>query len=456
MVTAAIANGGTLLEPRVVHEVLDADGNVIQAFQPRVRAKVGIDPEHLALVRRGMAMAVLGGTAGNAWIAEMQVAGKTGTAEFGDERLFRGEFPTHGWFLGFAPYEEPQVAVVVFQELGAGYLTAEPGRQDPARLGRDSRVRWRRAGRRWDRWPALSRRNSSEWSVCCRDGTSALARLRPRSAGGGAGADRLRRAPHLQRLVAARRGQRGHQRAGDPAHCRRGRRRCGNDRRRPRELSDARSTGVAPLRGRRAPAVGRPRSRQRAVRLAPRVRPGLHARAGVGGGEAAHHHRDGEVHGRLPRSHAGVAHVPHLPGHCPAPSAARLPGARRRQRRGVPGPLGRDGRLCRGPHSVFPHPRRHGAGACPLGADGRCPGLPARPHQHLPGSRSGRAGRRLQRAAGRDIGGIGRAVRRRADAGIAGRSSTSSAPKRPTLFSASWAKSSASWAPWGSSPSSCC
>ncbi len=127
MVTAAIANGGTLLEPRVVHEVLDADGNVIQAFQPRVRAEVGIDPEHLALVRRGMAMAVLGGTAGNAWIAEMQVAGKTGTAEFGDERLFRGEFPTHGWFLGFAPYEEPQVAVVVFQELGAGYLTAEPG-----------------------------------------------------------------------------------------------------------------------------------------------------------------------------------------------------------------------------------------------------------------------------------------------------------------------------------------
>jgi cell division protein FtsI/penicillin-binding protein 2 len=74
-----------------------------------------------------MAMAVLGGTAGNAYFPEMQIAGKTGTAEFGDERLFRDLFPTHGWFLGFAPYKDPEVAVVVFHQLGAGFLTAEIG-----------------------------------------------------------------------------------------------------------------------------------------------------------------------------------------------------------------------------------------------------------------------------------------------------------------------------------------
>jgi cell division protein FtsI/penicillin-binding protein 2 len=74
-----------------------------------------------------MAMAVLGGTAGNAYFSEMQIAGKTGTAEFGNERLFRDLFPTHGWFLGFAPFDEPQVAIVVFNELGAGFLTADAG-----------------------------------------------------------------------------------------------------------------------------------------------------------------------------------------------------------------------------------------------------------------------------------------------------------------------------------------
>jgi hypothetical protein len=57
----------------------------------------------------------------------MQVGGKTGTAEFGDERLFRGLFPTHGWFIGFAPFADPEIAIVVFHELGAGFLTATAG-----------------------------------------------------------------------------------------------------------------------------------------------------------------------------------------------------------------------------------------------------------------------------------------------------------------------------------------
>ena len=127
VVTAAVANGGTVLEPRVVREVLDANGNVVEPFRPQVARQLDIAPEHLDQVRRGMAMAVLGGTAGNAYFSEMQIAGKTGTAEFGSERLFRDLFPTHGWFLGFAPFDEPQVAVVVFNELGAGFLTAEAG-----------------------------------------------------------------------------------------------------------------------------------------------------------------------------------------------------------------------------------------------------------------------------------------------------------------------------------------
>lgn len=127
MATAAIANGGTVYEPRVVNAIVGADGETIRTLQPQIGSQLNLDPETHRLLTLGMGMAVLGGTAGNAWFREMQVAGKTGTAEFGDERLFRGNFPTHGWFVGFAPFEQPEIAIVVFHELGAGFLTAEAG-----------------------------------------------------------------------------------------------------------------------------------------------------------------------------------------------------------------------------------------------------------------------------------------------------------------------------------------
>ena len=127
MATAALVNGGTVYEPRVVNEIVDMDGNTTRRLQPQILSQVEMSPETQRQLRLGMGMAVLGGTAGNAWFREMQVGGKTGTAEFGDERLFRGNFPTHGWFIGFAPFEQPEVAIVVFHELGAGFLTATAG-----------------------------------------------------------------------------------------------------------------------------------------------------------------------------------------------------------------------------------------------------------------------------------------------------------------------------------------
>jgi cell division protein FtsI/penicillin-binding protein 2 len=127
MATAALVNGGTVYEPRVVNEIVDMDGNTTRRLQPQIASQVEMSPETQRQLRLGMGMAVLGGTAGNAWFREMQVGGKTGTAEFGDERLFRGLLPTHGWFIGFAPFEEPEIAIAVFHELGAGFLTATAG-----------------------------------------------------------------------------------------------------------------------------------------------------------------------------------------------------------------------------------------------------------------------------------------------------------------------------------------
>jgi cell division protein FtsI/penicillin-binding protein 2 len=53
------------------------------------------------------------------------VAGKTGTAEFG-QRLSNGKYATHGWFVGFAPYNDPQIAIVVFVQRGSGGDDASP------------------------------------------------------------------------------------------------------------------------------------------------------------------------------------------------------------------------------------------------------------------------------------------------------------------------------------------
>jgi penicillin-binding protein 2 len=125
LVTAAIANGGDVLVPRVVKDVTDTEGNVVVPFQRRVRQHLPVDPSNLSVFREGMREAVSWGTAKNASVSGVQVAGKTGTAEFG-EPLPDGTHATHAWFSGFAPFDDPQVAVVVFLEKGNGAIDAAP------------------------------------------------------------------------------------------------------------------------------------------------------------------------------------------------------------------------------------------------------------------------------------------------------------------------------------------
>ncbi len=132
VVTAAIANGGTVYEPRVVRALLDADGLVVQPWRPVVRRTLDLDPEILCIVQEGMALSTVAGTSHDALVAlpEMLVAGKTGTAEFnqtGTAGAGAEEGPTHGWFIAFAPFDDPQVAIAVFFEFSAGYLASGAG-----------------------------------------------------------------------------------------------------------------------------------------------------------------------------------------------------------------------------------------------------------------------------------------------------------------------------------------
>ena len=128
--TATIANGGTIYEPQIVYEVRDSRGNLVRPFQPIVRRQLEIDPEALRVIREGMALSTLAGTSHDALVAlpEMMIAGKTGTAEFAQTGPATGEEGmTHGWFIAFAPFDDPEIAIAVFFEFGAGYLAAAAG-----------------------------------------------------------------------------------------------------------------------------------------------------------------------------------------------------------------------------------------------------------------------------------------------------------------------------------------
>ena len=122
---ASMANGGELLAPHVVKEFRDSHGNLLQSVDKTVRSTVPVKKEYLETVQAAMRRSVTDGVAKNAAVAGIEVAGKTGTAEFGPE-LANGKHETHGWFVGFAPYDDPQIAVVVFVQRGSGGNDASP------------------------------------------------------------------------------------------------------------------------------------------------------------------------------------------------------------------------------------------------------------------------------------------------------------------------------------------
>lgn len=122
MVTAAVANDGVMMQPRLVSKILDADNQVVSATKATELA-TPISKE-VAQQLRGMMVAVVNepyGTGGSMAIPDVTVAGKTGTAEVGD-----GNY-TNAWAVAFAPAENPQIAVAVLIEGDANDPTPHGG-----------------------------------------------------------------------------------------------------------------------------------------------------------------------------------------------------------------------------------------------------------------------------------------------------------------------------------------
>lgn len=125
LVTAAIANGGDVLIPHVIKELSDANGETIPLRRQTVKRNLNVDPHNIDIMQEAMRQSVDDGAAFTAAVSNVVVAGKTGTAEFGPE-IEPNVYKEHGWFTGFAPFNDPEIAVVVFMELGNGQGTAAP------------------------------------------------------------------------------------------------------------------------------------------------------------------------------------------------------------------------------------------------------------------------------------------------------------------------------------------
>jgi penicillin-binding protein 2 len=143
-----IANDGVMMRPTILSEILDGEGNVIKPFTPEAMwdittdplidviadptspggcenkitgEKKTVNPFVIEKVQEGMRLAVLEGTLerefSNVTIA---AAGKTGTAEYCDKYANEknlckpGDWPTHAWTVAYAPYDDPEIAVVAF------------------------------------------------------------------------------------------------------------------------------------------------------------------------------------------------------------------------------------------------------------------------------------------------------------------------------------------------------
>jgi penicillin-binding protein 2 len=122
---AAIANGGKLWLPQIVDHIESPDHQVVEDFPPRVRRELSVSPENLAIVRQGLVGVVNEpkGTAYKARAHDIEVAGKTGTAQV-HKLMRRGEASSayeqndNAWFVGYAPAGNPRIAFAVLVEHG--------------------------------------------------------------------------------------------------------------------------------------------------------------------------------------------------------------------------------------------------------------------------------------------------------------------------------------------------
>ncbi|MBF8983289.1 penicillin-binding protein A [Lutibacter sp. B2] len=108
MVASTIANDGNMMKPFLVKEIINSKNRIIKMQPPKILSHV-TNKENANKLRDIMIQVVEVGTGKKAKIKNVRVAGKTGTAENGSDK-------EHAWFIGFAPANDPKVAIAVVLE----------------------------------------------------------------------------------------------------------------------------------------------------------------------------------------------------------------------------------------------------------------------------------------------------------------------------------------------------
>lgn len=109
LIMSAIANNGVMMEPYLLDHMVDSYGNVVETFQPKVYKEV-LTEEEAKIIGELLRGVVVDGNAKQLKNLAISVAGKTGSAEF------KAGEAAHAWFVGFGPYEDPEIAVCVLVE----------------------------------------------------------------------------------------------------------------------------------------------------------------------------------------------------------------------------------------------------------------------------------------------------------------------------------------------------
>jgi len=123
--TAAIANGGTLYSPKIVKKIFIDKDNVILEQGSEVIRKDFIDKNYIEMMRKAMRQTVTDGSARFLKDLPFEAAGKTDTAQWSSVKA------NQAWFAGFAPYNNPEIAITVLIEEGVeGSSTAVPAAKE--------------------------------------------------------------------------------------------------------------------------------------------------------------------------------------------------------------------------------------------------------------------------------------------------------------------------------------
>ncbi|MFA7662744.1 MAG: penicillin-binding protein 2 [Patescibacteria group bacterium] len=112
--TSMIANGGKIYQPRLVDKIIDPETGIENELPDKLVKTVEIDPQNIKIVQEGMRDTVVYGSGVSLSSLPFTSAGKTGTAQAG------GDKENHGWFTGYAPYENPEIEITILIENGGG------------------------------------------------------------------------------------------------------------------------------------------------------------------------------------------------------------------------------------------------------------------------------------------------------------------------------------------------